>query len=354
MSADFPKVTLEQALRLPEALQRNGGQPLPKIDMATALGISPGSSALRTLGSASSSYGLTGGSYKTEFTMDDFGTKILAPKSEEEKASTLVDSALNPEAFRKVFDYYKGKKFPETQFLINTLKREFEVAESQATAFAEIFTTNMKHVGLIRATTSGDWLSESLPSPNGTAGQAIVEIAVHDSEQRGNPDRSIEIPAAALRQPVEPKPKRPNVLFIGHGKNKKPLEQLTKTLRELGIPHIVAEDEPNENRAISKKVRDTMEKCGAAILIFSADEEYFDKDGNSVWKPSENVDHELGAASILYGERVIMFKEESVNLASNFSGTGYISFEKDKLNSKTNELLRELIAMKILRVAVDE
>ncbi|WP_157887552.1 hypothetical protein [Frondihabitans sp. PAMC 28766] len=48
-----------------------------------------------------------------------------------------------------------------------------------------------------------------------------------------------------------------------------------------------------------------------------------------------------------------MFKEESIKLASNFSGTGYISFEKDKLDAKTNELLRELIAMKILRLAVD-
>lgn len=364
MAADFPKATLEQALKLPEALQRNGGQPLPKIDMATALGISPGSSNLRTWGSASSSYGLTGGSYKTEFSMGELGTRILTPTSPEEKTAALVEAALKPETFRKVFDYYKGKKFPETQFFVNTLKREFDVAEGQAEQFAEIFTANMRLVGLVRATTSGDWLSESLPTPNGQLDG--VEGHEHDPGASGKAtgetefDATITIPASALAPPPAPpqesaKPKkRPNKLFVGHGRNKKPLEQLTKTLRELGIPHVVAEDEANTGRPISQKVRDTMEQCGAAILIFSADVEYFDKDGQPVWRPSENVDHELGAASVMYDDRVILFKEESITLASNFSGIGYITFEKDKLDAKTNELLRELIALKIMKVSVDD
>lgn len=354
MSTDFPKASLEQALALPAALQEaNGGQPMPNIDICLALGISPGSSSIRTLGAASSSYGLTTGSYQTQFGMGPLGQKIQAPTSPDERSEALVASALKPDAFQKVFEYYKGKKYPEPQFMANTLVRVFDVAEKQAAAFVDIFTKNMKFVGLIRATKSGDWLAAE---SGGTLGASIDVAAGAPSSVEGDGDDvSISIPTALLNPPAEPiRQKAPNVLFIGHGKNKKPLEQLTKTLRELGIPHIVAEDEPNENRAISKKVRDTMEKCGAAILIFSADEEYFDKAGNSVWKPSENVDHELGAASIMYGDRVIMFKEESIQLASNFSGTGYISFEKDKLDAKTNELLRELIAMKILRLAVDE
>jgi len=127
-----------------------------------------------------------------------------------------------------------------------------------------------------------------------------------------------------------------------------------KTLDNLGIPYAVAQEEPNVGRPISQKVRDTMERCGAAILVFSADLEYFDKDGNSVWKPSENVGHELGAAAVLYDDRVILFKEERVQLASNYSGIGYITFEKDKLDAKVNDLLRELFGLKILRVAVGD
>jgi predicted nucleotide-binding protein len=151
-----------------------------------------------------------------------------------------------------------------------------------------------------------------------------------------------------------PRKRRPNRMFVGHGKNKKPLQQLAKTLDNLGIPYLVAEDEPNVGRPISQKVRDTMDQCGAAILIFSADEEYFDKDQNSVWKPSENVSHELGAAAVMYDDRVILFKEESVNLASNYSGIGYIPFEKDHLDAKVNDLLRELMGLKILRMSLED
>ncbi|MFN8203611.1 MAG: nucleotide-binding protein [Solirubrobacteraceae bacterium] len=106
-----------------------------------------------------------------------------------------------------------------------------------------------------------------------------------------------------------------NRIFIGHGKNHAPLDQLTKTLDNLGIPYAVAEGEPNMGRPISQKVH-TM-ACGAAILIFSADE-HFDADQNPVWKNSENVSHELGVAAVMYDNRVILFKEDSVQLALQF------------------------------------
>jgi predicted nucleotide-binding protein len=90
-----------------------------------------------------------------------------------------------------------------------------------------------------------------------------------------------------------------------------------------------------------------MRECGAAILVFTADKQYFDRDGNSIWRPSENVSHELGAASVLYGDRIVIFKEKGIELPSNFSSVGYIEFEKDKLEDKGIDLFRELVSMKI-------
>ncbi len=94
-----------------------------------------------------------------------------------------------------------------------------------------------------------------------------------------------------------------------------------------------------------------MEQCGAAILIFSADVEYFDKDHNSVWKCSENVANELGAAAVMYDNRIILFKEEGVDLASNYSGIGYIPFDKNQLDAKVNELPARAFGMKIIKVS---
>jgi hypothetical protein len=354
MAADFPKATLEQSLRMPNALMKNGGQPLDAIDMASALSISPGSSTLRTLNAASNAYGFTTGSYKTRFVMGDLGERITSPRSPGEKASAILEAALRPPLFKNVFEYYRGKKYPEAVFLENALKRDFGVADAQASQAAQIITDNFTYVGLLRETKGGLWLSSSASL------EGLDEAAaLSDDEAADEPEFSAEtgdheggtIADDVPRAPEAPS-RRSNQIFIGHGKNKQPVQQLTQTLKDLGIPHVVAELEPNLNRPISQKVRDTMEKCGAAILVFSADEEYFDKEGQPVWKPSENVSNELGAASVMYDNRVIIFKESTVRLASNYSGIGYIEYEPGALDARINELLRELIGLKILTVSV--
>ena len=130
------------------------------------------------------------------------------------------------------------------------------------------------------------------------------------------------------------------------------MEQLVKILDDYGIPHKQAVEEANRARPIPQKVADVMRECGAAILVFTADKEYFDKEGNQIWRPNENVSHELGAASVLYGNRIIVFKEKGIELPSNFSSVGYIEFEQNKLDDKANELFRELVSMKILTISV--
>lgn len=131
-----------------------------------------------------------------------------------------------------------------------------------------------------------------------------------------------------------------------------PMEQLIKVLNEYKIPYKAAIEEPNRARPIPQKVRETMQECGAAVLVFTADKEYFNHEGNSIWRPSENVSHELGAASVLYGERIVVFKQKGIDLASNFSSVGYIEFEKDKLSDKGLDLFRELVSMGILKFSV--
>ncbi len=352
MAAEFPKATLEQALAFPNALQKNGGNPMTVIDLATAVNKSPGSSAIRTLGAASSAYGLTGGGVKSTVSMAELGGAITAPRSTDERALSLVSAALRPPLFKRVYEYYKNKKVPEHTYLVNTVVREFKVDAKQAESFADIFIANMKFVGSIKSTPGGDWLAEGLSTGPAQASASDDPKGVDPDDRLGGQEKAQLEPPPPTGE--TPKKKRPNRLFVGHGPNKKPVDQLTKVLRNLGIPYQVAEDEASAGRPISKKVRDTMEGCGAGILIFSADVEYFDKDGNSVWRPSENVSHELGAAAVMYDDRIILFKEDEVTLASNFSGSGYITFEKDKLDAKTNELLRELVALKILRMSVSD
>jgi hypothetical protein len=97
-----------------------------------------------------------------------------------------------------------------------------------------------------------------------------------------------------------------------------------------------------------------MDECGAAMLVFTADRELRDLDGNSVWLSSANVSNELGAATVLYNGRVVIFKEQGVDLASNYSGIGFIEFEKNKLSAQAMELFREVRHFGLIKISVGE
>jgi predicted nucleotide-binding protein len=140
-------------------------------------------------------------------------------------------------------------------------------------------------------------------------------------------------------------------IFVAHGKNKKPLEQLKRILDQFKIPYKVAVEEPNLGRPIGAKVKEIMESCNCAVLIFTADEEFTKSDGTSIWRPSENVVYELGASSYLYSNRIVIVKEKDVEFPTNFRDLGYISFDKDNLEAKSMDVLRELIGFGIVKVS---
>ena len=140
-------------------------------------------------------------------------------------------------------------------------------------------------------------------------------------------------------------------IFIAHGKNKKPLDQLKKILDQFHIPYKVAAEEHNHDRPICGKDREIMHSCNCAILIFTADEQFQDKDGNTVWIPSENVVYELGASGYLYENRIVILKEDKVTFPSNFSDLGYISFESDMFEAKALDILKELVGFGIVRIS---
>ena len=175
--------------------------------------------------------------------------------------------------------------------------------------------------------------------------------APEDEHQEGDDDQA---QSGSTSQPpsVKAQSQLGEGIFVAHGKNKKPLEQLKRILDQFKIPYKVAIEEPNLGRPIGSKIRETMEACNCAILIFTADEEFQDLEGNTIWRPSENIVYELGAAGFLYDKRIVILKEEGVQLASNFNELGYIPFSRDQLESRSMEVLKELIGFGIVKISV--
>ena len=61
--------------------------------------------------------------------------------------------------------------------------------------------------------------------------------------------------------------------------------------------------------------------------------------------------YELGAAGYLYGNRVVILKENNVEFPSNFKDIGYISFDKDQLQAQSMEVIKELIGFDIVKIS---
>jgi hypothetical protein len=169
----FPIHPLEQALRVPTALKDfNSGNAWSPADVANAMGSGLGTSFFY-LTQSSVQYGLTTGtrdSKKIELT--ELGRQIVYPRSQEEERSSLVRAFRSVELFANVYDYYQGKNLPEIQYLKNTLKTEFGVAEEHQDQF---YTVYQKNVTFLRSRDiSPD--GQRLPEFGGTATSGSITL----------------------------------------------------------------------------------------------------------------------------------------------------------------------------------
>lgn len=355
---NYPPLTLARALEVAGAIQHQAsGMTVSRLTLAEMLDTTPTSSVLRNLVASSRFYGLTnGGINADEFSLTDLGNRATSEEPDT-RDPALKEAVLNVQPYKTFFEMLNGKKVPGDRPMREFLMRDAEVDATHVEEVIESIRSDAQTAGLVRSVKGADYVDFSgvaAPPPSSEAEEEAHADTLDELQQKLDEPPGME-EGAGQRPPVDTRKRaRPNAIFVGHGKNKKPREQLVKILNEYGIPYKVAEEEPNRGRPIPIKVKETMEECGAAILIFSADEELFDKDGNSVWRPSENVVNELGAASIMYDSRIIIFREETVNFATNYESIGYITFEHDDLTAKANDLFRELIAFGILKVSVSD
>jgi hypothetical protein len=154
----YPRVTLEQAIKVPLAIKsNNGGNPWPPEDVAKAVGLSVKNTDFFYLAASSRDFGLTEGSRDSDLiTLTESGRDVVyAPGQDEEKAA-LTNALLKVEIFRKVLDYYKGANLPEMQYLGNTLSREFGLDVSLHEEFSKLFRENCTYLGIGAGFTSED------------------------------------------------------------------------------------------------------------------------------------------------------------------------------------------------------
>jgi hypothetical protein len=349
--SDVPRHTIDEALRVARAIAENyGKQPTRPLAVAKAMGMQPTSGKFKTLTGASVAYGLTeGGSQAEVISLTAVGRRIVSPTLAGDDLVAKREAAMQPRVMREFLEKYDGSPLPPEGIGRNVLEEEMGVAQEHSKRALDMIVGTAEELTLITEINGSRYVDVSAVVPASDTEldeESQVEPESDDLEDDQSDGDDADLPGTPVQPP------RPAAIFIGARKGKA-RDQLTKLLTEYGIPYKVAEDEANRARPIPTKVKETIEECGAAILVFTADEEYHDSNGNAIWKPSDNIVHELGAAGMAFADRIILFKEESVHLASNFESIGFIEFEEGQLNARVNELLRELIALKILTLSVN-
>jgi len=299
----FPKHTLEKALKVAKAIQdKNAGKPWKPIFVAEALNIKPGSSNFRELTSSSYKYGLTEGTWNAQYiSLTPLGNSITRPTDPKKEMKDLQEAVLKIGIFKSVYEHYRDSKFPSSgdAYFKNMLESEFNVARELVDECITLLMDNGRFTSIVRDMQGAPYVvfaEEPIEVPLGIP-KGKTEEAEKPSAEAGKPTKPPPIPSVV------------NQIFVAHGKNMVPLEQLKKILTEFKVPFKVAIDEPHKGRPISQKVAELMRSCTSAIIIFTADEEHVDAEGNKTYRPSDNVVYELGAASVLYGNKIQFFTE---------------------------------------------
>jgi predicted nucleotide-binding protein len=357
-SRPFPSVSLNDALVIPQGIRdHNAGHPMNRILLAGALDMGAASSDYRDLIAAANKFGLISGNYNSEnLSLTDLGDRLTAADSEEARLSAMREAMERVALFKKMLDHYNNGRLPSPTVLKGALERPpFNVPSEWSAEAAKVFEETGRLTGVVRAMKGGT------PYVVREAGPPVRDESNGDDAEVGDsvvPTDEATGAVSEVAAPVTPTPTptaaaapaSSRQFFIAHGKDKDALAQLQTFLRDLDVPYVVAEEEPNAGRPISQKIADLMRSCSAGIFIFSGDEEVTDGKGDLVRRPRPNVVYELGAASFQYGQRIVVFKEQGVEFPTDFRDLGYIEYEKGRLGAKSMELLRELIKLKAVRV----
>jgi hypothetical protein len=112
-----------------------------------------------------------------------------------------------------------------------------------------------------------------------------------------------------------------------------------QVLYEFDIPHVVAEWDEADRRPVPEAVGEKMRDCTAGVVVFSGE-----------WQPSRSTLFQLGAASVLYGERVVAIRETGTNPTFDFGSLPLIDFDGMSQQQSGLDLLRQLRRLGIIKV----
>lgn len=344
---DFPRVSLQDALRVPQAIYDHfAGRPANSPSIAMALDISPTSSAWRVLTGASVGYGLTDGAYNSaQIGPTAIAKKFCQPTEEGAERGALAEALLTPTISRAFFERYHRQKFPRDDIGRNVLI-ELGIPTEDAEEALEIIKKNGQFAGAIQSTKTGLFVSLD----------EIGKSNASDSSSRGEEDNDIELgnegglavdSTSQVTKQLEPsvvlqaQKMASRDVFISHGSNTAIVDQLKQILRFGKWEPVVAVESNTVSKPVPEKVMDDMRRCGAAIIHVASEGRAMTEDGKDRQLLNENVLIEIGAALALYKRNFVLLVEDGTKLPSNLQGLYEVRYTGSRLDYEATMKLLE-------------
>ena len=337
----YPSYTLQDSLSVARSIyDANAGLPFDRELLAEALGTTPKSSAFTIRLNASASYGLTEGGYNDpNIRLTKLGEAVVASNGDAEGRRAIIDAATFPETFARFYEMLDGRRLPESANLRSILQRDLGVHPNLTEECMRILLDNGEFAGIVEE----------------ADGQRLVRLAgpltsIEHPNSTMIPETSAEVQTSPksrqrieIHEPAAFEPETNKAIFIGHIGESEAAKYVASVLEEFGIanssPQIPEED---TGLLVPEEVSVAMRESSAAVLVF--------RSGDNAWSSRDKMIGMLGAASVLFEDRVVLLHEDGASLSINLDGLNHLNFDHERPGESGLNLLLALHSAGVISV----
>lgn len=345
---NVPSSTLEQALRIPQAIfEHYGSEPTSPLDVATALNMQPTSGGLRALCGASRAYGLTLGAYNsTHISLTPLARRILEPQEEGDDLAAKREAFLQPTVISSFVAKYNNKPLPREDIANNVLAT-LGVPRERAKDVYSLILNSADSLGLVRDIKNKKYIS-SKPVESKDSIKKDDNGGDTYSESEDNGEIAVPKIEDVLAHGRDATTVSKDILnrkrvYVSHGKNQSFIGPIKKFLEFGELEPVVSIERASVSQPVPDKVMSDMRSCGAAIIHVDDEKRLIDPEGNTHIVLNPNVLIEIGAAIALYGRRFILLVKDDITMPSNLQGLFEVRYSGEGLDSEATMKLLDAI-----------
>lgn len=354
ISRPYPTHTLENAMGVAMAIQHhNAGLPFDRELLAGALGTTPRSSAFTMRLNSAAAYGLTVGGYNdADIALTALG-RAAAGGGEGERDRAVGQAAIAPDIFGRFYELLDGKRLPEDAYAEGLLSRQLGVHADLTGECLGIIVDNGVFAGIVTDADGGREvrLGGLRSQPAGDAGEPSGTDAVARGGDAGVADdvsahirndaragggagtaqggagaaqggaglgAALGAASAGDGAGASAGDDAAGKVFVGHIGASEAAEFVASMLAGFGVRCAVADAGVGSDAPLPPDAAAAMKSARAAILVFDGD--------GQTGAGRDRMMCLLGAAAVLFGDRVVAFHEAGVDAGQGFAGLRRVGF----------------------------